>query len=1696
MTRKLGGNGRSLAILATLSLAAALACGGTVTGCGSSGGSGSGSGGGTDSGTTGDTGVKPDTGTLDSGQPDTFVVDAKSEPPPQQQLGAPTFTPPGPPPGGASLGQNAPVTINAPAGAPAGTQLFYLAGAAPGSPTPANGSLYNGSPIQITFSGGVQETVNAIAHDPSGVFLDSLVGVAIYNEQLPEAGTLPPVTFSQQSSTQNNDFPLGLSDTPGANICYSLDGVTVPTCTAAGTCISPSLTYNQVLQIDGTVPPNPATGSVTVTAIACEAGSITSASASQTFILQVAQPTMSLAGNAVPPGTGVSNVPWPTGTTGLGPTMQTVTTNSIVHPADTVALWYTFGGTVAPTCTTGNGGIGYVNPTTFGSTPTPPIPVIPPIQNTNQIYEIIGCKTGYLPSTVNTFPITIQLRTPVQIAGGAAAPFNFGFNMSEFTPPNGNAAATGSPSALTDILNFGGGATGGTGGPNGGRDWVCSNNNGAAACGATANTCGAGQFMTRTANGTAQAAGSNPAPIPWATLVAPITFNPTAITTVNSLACALNVNASAVATTAYTLQLPDPLLLSTAALPAAGTSPGWDFAGAGTPPGLPTLAMTLPNGAVTPYGPFIIADVGDTAHLPVPDGCNGKTPGAGGNFACTATANQHAGYYCWIKNAVATCAANGTLAGCNPGAGTNPGGGVAFAAAGAAIPAAVGTATSFVVANDTLSVIACQNAGATPPIAAFFANSPATTVKFSGAGAATAPTVPVQAPTPANQQGVVTITNNDVTAGGSNVCISTNGVAPTCNTAGKCCSAAGGGCNVVGGTETPNVATFCVNTLSATGVYGWNAAGAAGAGCAAVLPLNCGTPGFPACSTQTPASGQAANQVTLDAQTTQPAVQPFAQLDGANIMAVACNASESVSPASSQVYHFTMAQPDFTAAAGGSTVGNLNAGGSAFVGQVIDLSTISNFGTQPFGGSTMSIHYSWVGAATCGSPTSVTPLAKLLPLPPAAPLAAGAEPVAPWFALPTGAQGTAALNPTLCTGNGVPAVQCPPGPAGAPNGAAVPNPGSATSLTLSAIACGENTNGQVSSAVRNATFTITSPQPIIATDQATCTAAQHAGIGGQSCPAASCWTTPGAGINKTTCPPVATWDNIINVNVIVPASPAGANPGTCFTTDGSTVPVCNNTGGCAPGKGTLVNACGVGVTGGNNFGTCANGTAIIPFTFDGTTGASNQHLISGATIQVTSCLAGVTPPTNPSKFQATLATSPAVFNPAAGTLACGFPNPNLTLQQDLSVATQSAGGPTVGEVICYTQNGTSPSYTPACVPTPGAAGAFTICTGTAANTNGTLDTAGVACNCTAAQVTAGICTAAGGNNCPTIGLVASNNPVTWNTCVPGANYSTAAAGEAGTNAYTVPAYTDKITVDGSLSEWDTADTTGAEDVYAGSFLPAYVGATSFAVPNAPVLGSAASSAAGNTAIQPIGFLTYDATNLYLGFAYCGGSVLGATRTPQTACAVTMGVYPPAASSAFGFFIGANPGAAASGATTDLAPLGGNGNALHGIDTTAGIQWAFVYQATGGSAVSGTATWGGPVKGWDNTKTFTVTAAQDAAIWTQEFSIPLSTFGAVLPATLTAYGALFANVSSATSVELFRWPGFNSTVGNPWTENGANPPIGTNAIPGSSPAQFVDFFFEQPTSCVNPVNKFTANPIYNPNQVAFPVTKNPGSPTEF
>jgi hypothetical protein len=1606
-------------------------------------------------------------------------------------LGAPVFTPPGP----ATIQAGSTAAIAPAAGSPTDVQIYYATTGA--VPTPTNGTLYVG-PIQISFPMGTTETVIAIAHDPSGANEDSLPGTAVYTEQPMEAGSqLPPVTFSQQSSTQNNDFPLGLSDTPGANICYSIDGVTTPTCTAAGTCVSPSLTYNQVLQINGTLPPNPATGSVTVTAIACEAGLPSSTPVSQTFVLQVAQPTMVLAGNAVPAGTGVQNVPWPTGTTGLQPTIQTATQASITV-TDPVVLWYTLGGTTAPTCTTGNGGVSVTNPTTFNGIAQTGNGATPPVQNTNQTYEVIGCKQGYLPSTVNTFPVTIQLRPPVLLPTGtydyvANGANPVAFNASEFTPVSGVA---GQAAAINDTANFGGGTNGATGGPNGARDWVCSNNNGAASCGTTVNTCGAGQFATWTGNGTAQAGASTPAPIPFTTVAGVASWNPSPTTTLNSVACALNVNASATATAAYTLQFAQPFLVSNNALPTpTGTVPGWDNLGAGTPAGSPVQAMSIPSGATTPYGGFTVYDVGDTGNR-TPTGCT-NAAGTPPNWGCTATAFKQADYYCWAKNATATCI-TGTVtpttnvaAGCSQGSGTNGGGGGIPATPGAGIAVTPGpnsTGTMNVVGGDFISVIGCEFSSAVPPARAVYNTSVATKVTFSAAGSATAPTIAGQTAA-SNQQAIVPITNNDTTTGGSNICITTDGSTPTCNTAGQCCGAAGGGC---GGTGAPNAKTYCWNG----GNKAWQLATAGG----------CTPTGTPASTT---------NVVTIPATTFQGTAPPEVQLDGEVVNAIACNPTETPSPVATQTFHFTVAEPDFTSPTQGATVGNLNAGGVTLgVGQTIDLSTISNFDTQPTGASVMSIHYSWTAAATCGSPTSTTVKAILpISVTGGVPGPVLTEPTSAWFALPTATQGNATLFPTLCNGAGTPAYQCPAGPTGITNGAVVPNPGTATSLTLSAIACGENTTGQISSIVRNATFPITSPAPVIVTDQATCTAAQNAGTGGQSCPATSCWTTPGASIANTVCPAQPTWSNTVNVNVVVPPAPSGTNPALCYTTNGTTVPACNTTGGCANGAGTLVPAC---VTGTASQNCLANGTMIVPFTIDGTTGASNQHLISGSTIQAVSCIAGVTPPAV-TKQQFTLNTSPVVFAPASGTLTCGAPpNPNLTLTQDVTTnATQTTGGPTKNEVVCYTQNGKPPSYTPACSPTTDVNGASTTCTSTMGGTQ--LNAGGAACNCTATQAMANICVQ-GTTTCPTINLVASNNPITWQTCVPGANYSTAGTGESGTNSYTVPAYVDKITVDGSLSEWDTANTTQAEVVPSYSFV-ACTGnpGNGNSVPcknQAPVVGSGTSGATNfnpnggaspgnaNKNIAPYGFLTYDATNLYLGFAYCPASILGATTTPQTACNASAGVYPPAASSAFGFFIGANPGPAASGATTDLAPLGGNGGALHGIDSTAGIQWAVVYPATGGNGpITGTATWGGPVKGWDTTKTFTATAAQDSAIWTHEISIPLSTFGATLPSTLTAYGVLYGSVSSAASVEFARWPGFQSFVSMPsttpfWAES--NPPLctGTNCIPGSSPTQFADFFFEQPTSCVTPVNTFTQNPLFGSGQTTFPVSTHQGSPTEF
>ena len=1360
------------------------------------------------------------------------------------QLAAPTITPPGPPPTGAPLVLGSTITITA---APATAQIYYTKdGSVPAcTANVCTGSLYNGAPVQITFSAGTTETITAIAHDPTGAETDSLPAVAIYTEELPEAGTLPPVTFSQQSSTQNNDFPLGLSDTPGANICYSVDGVTTPTCTAAGTCISPALTYNQILQINGSLPPNPATGSVTVTAIACAAGETPSTSVSQTFILQVAQPTMSLAGNAVPAGTGVQNVPWPTAAAGLTPTIQSATQNSIVV-TDPVALWYTFGTTTPPTCTTGNGGLSVTNPTTFNGVVEVGNNATPPLQTTNQTYQVIGCKQGYLPSTVNTFPLTIQMNAPVL---NPTLTYPFAFSLSQTAAPNGITVATGGTPGISDAANSISAAGGA------GTDWLCASYGAtAAACGATANSCGTGDLASI-------AAGSaTGVPVPAAT-------NPstTASTIVNVIDCKLGVNSSKAVTATYTLQYGSPWLLSTNALPAtvgppglitAGGQPGWD----NKVTGAAVTAMTIPNGATLPYGPFTAYTVGDNGGL----ACTNEQParaGAAGNFTenytCNAALvrNKLPDYYCWIKNGTAACGVGGVFGGCAAGTSTNPGGGAALGDNGGAVDN--GTAVTSVAgtmnvnANDTISIIGCQTAPVTVGAAVFNSSAP-TTVTFSGAGSATAPTIP--APTPnATQQAVVTVTNNDTTAGGSYLCATiSNGiatpVAATCGLAagagpGKCCSI-GANCGTVAGPGADN-GTICWGGVA----KGWVSAGTNGANCAL-----------------TPASGTANNNVTFTASWpasvalgTGAAPQAggqggvggndigLIQIQNAVLDMVACNPSEQPSPVATATYTFATAPPQLTSHTIGATVGNLNAGGTIGAGTVIDVSTLSNFeSTGAINANSMSIHWLWSATgtnATCGSTGAVGPLGIIDPAP------VQPEPTAVWFVGPTASNPIGVKNTPL---------------AGSPGVLIVPN--TAGAQTLSVIACGENdAKSQIASAPLNVPFTITAAAPTILTDQSTCTPAQHDTTPAASCPANTCWTganaltlgtLQGIGAANAVCPAVSNWDGVATQVITAPTPGATL----CVSINGK--PVSCSNGSCTGTGNLTVNA--------PSASTSATLTVLTDGSGAGCGASANPasgttcEITSGTTIAATSCSTTLPAPATPATSTVTLNTSPLVFTPGAGTLACNTP---VTVTQDIATtATVGAGGATGGEYICYTTNGKTPAEDTNCCEVKTVAGR---CSGSSIITN----TTGTTCvqvnsNNTSPPLPAGntqlgapYSNLAANQTKPTIALTSSAG-IIYNTCVPNGSYTNTAAGESGTVAYTVGAYVHSPTlqVDGNLGDWLGVDS-------------ALTAGQTFSSQNGEATDTWAPGAVGtdNGANGAQAFFTYDATNAYFALSYCKAS---------------------------------------------------------------------------------------------------------------------------------------------------------------------------------------------------------------------------------
>jgi hypothetical protein len=408
MTRRLGGNGRrnGLAVLATCSLAATLAFGGSTVGCGSSnssGDDGGSSGGSSSGGPEGGFDAPPgmdapaETTGKDSGGPDVTGMDVTGmdvmPDVPEPTAATPVFMPM---PGTFPMAQNVTITC-----ATMNSTIYYTTNMT--QPGPANpASLVYSMPIAVTNATTMPVTTTIRAVCVANGYQDSAIAVGAYTINPPPPGTLPTPTPNPVAGTLNNDFRLSLTDTPGATICYTLDG-SMPSC-SAGVCGGTSKTYDASAQIaiDGTVT-NAATGQVTVQAIACEVGFTTSMPAlTQTYTLQVASPQL----QGPPPSTLTYNVATPIVTA----TVSTITNNA-------TALFTTkasIGAMVS--CTNGT-------PVTNGmTTNAAPLPEPFPIDTTQgaQTFWIVGCKTGYAASTVSTNKYQVLLNQPVfKPAGGA-----------------------------------------------------------------------------------------------------------------------------------------------------------------------------------------------------------------------------------------------------------------------------------------------------------------------------------------------------------------------------------------------------------------------------------------------------------------------------------------------------------------------------------------------------------------------------------------------------------------------------------------------------------------------------------------------------------------------------------------------------------------------------------------------------------------------------------------------------------------------------------------------------------------------------------------------------------------------------------------------------------------------------------------------------------------------------------------------------------------------------------------------------------------------------------------------------------------------------------------------------------------------------------------------------------------------------
>jgi hypothetical protein len=267
-------------------------------------------------------------------------------------------------------------------------------------------------------------------------------------------------------------------------------------------------------------------------------------------------------------------------------------------------------------------------------------------------------------------------------------------------------------------------------------------------------------------------------------------------------------------------------------------------------------------------------------------------------------------------------------------------------------------------------------------------------------------------------------------------------------------------------------------------------------------------------------------------------------------------------------------------------------------------------------------------------------------------------------------------------------------------------------------------------------------------------------------------------------------------------------------------------------------------------------------------------------------------------------------------------------------------------------------------------------------------------------VTAPGCTAGGAVTCvangalPAVtGALSTNTTIKAQTCL--ANFS----GTTNSQVYTFTPYTHTIApIDGTVANF----TAGSEQVPGAN------------------CGVATCTASGTQN----GYITYDATNVYVGMDNVPAAPGAGAPWYATAYFGTGG---------------------AGGATKDLPLFANNMQVSRNISAGANIQWALQWNTTTPTTAPLWFTWNSGTGAWAQAATYPGTFGA-AAAGTVEFSIPLSAFGT--PATLYSFGSVLSNVGgAANATEQFRFPGTASA-----------PNVNT---------QYDEFFADTRSSCLGP-----------------------------